>query len=109
MKKFICIAGALALLVLVIIVATQNSGSKYSSDLDGETRRIGWELVNLREEPSTRAEIFAELENGDTVTLTGWGYHVLGGNDVPEEDWVQVRTQEGQTGWIVRSSLAWQH
>lgn len=76
---------------IVAILMWKATTPQYSSKLDGEERVVVWEVVNVRDSPSTSSEVLYQLEAGDTVQLTG--YSATGG---PYDGWVETTG-----GWIV--------
>jgi hypothetical protein len=55
------------------------------------TLRVTADLLNVRETPSTDAQILARLNAGDTLPVVG--RNIAG-------DWLQVRLKDGRLGWV---------
>ena len=56
------------------------------------TLRVKADLLNVRETPSTDAQILARLNAGDTALVVG--RNIAG-------DWLQVQLNDGRLGWVV--------
>ena len=111
MKKYRqSIIGFIAAIVAVatfVGVMNQFSGEHFSSEQEGLEKRIDWTSVNLRTKPSTAGgSIIDTLKFNEPVTLTGYTYEYIGGDDTTES-WHKVITKDGQEGWVVSTAIQW--
>ena len=73
------------------------SGPSPTPSAYGRVTGTEGELLNVRAGPGIDYEILTQLEEGDPVL-------VLGRNDA--DDWLRIRTQTGQQGWVARAFIA---
>ena len=94
--------GLIALIFAVFfIMITLFGGEHHNEKLEGATYKVTWDYVNLRSEPSLKAEIMYRLLGGSEVTLTGDTFTILGGDGKAHDElWYEVITKKGDIGWI---------
>ena len=103
LKATFVVAAAVAL----IVYCKSIFGEQYTEKTEGKKTSIHWEYVNLREDHTQNSDIITVLHEGNNVTLTGYSYEYLSAEDIPQESWLKVITEDGQTGWIVSDSIQW--
>jgi hypothetical protein len=78
-------SGAMALGVGLLVAALSSAGPDNMLLVTGR-------IVNLRAEPTTKSNVVAKASQGDTVAALSFS-----------EGWHEVRTTEGNTGWVWKS------
>lgn len=106
MKKFATFVLTMVGSVLMIALLVSNFGNQYDESNVNREVCIEWSTVNLREDHSTWSDVKDQLNCGDTVTLTGYSYEKIGDGQATES-WTEVLLPNGETGWIVTTSIYW--
>lgn len=99
-KSTIIIVAIIVIAIIIIAIISSNGRYKYLEKYDG-TEATLIENYNFRSEPEINDDnVICQLPKGEKLILTGNIYKVS------EDDlWFEVKTPEGETGWVFKGGL----
>jgi sortase (surface protein transpeptidase) len=83
-----------------VIESPTDQSAVYGSPDGGTLATVTEELINIRADATTNADVVGEATVGQTVTIIG------GPQEGDGYIWVEVRLEDGTEGWIVQGFLA---
>ena len=90
-----------AIFAIIIMVAVFAPGKeKYDESRAGETARVVYEVLNLRDEPD--GEVIGQIYSGSYVTLTGNTMDFLMMSE--NGSWSEI-SYKGTTAWVVTQAV----